>query len=60
MGHKTTGDNREIPIQVVKNSAINAKIKIFKINYSPAPPKIKFVPNEPNGAISVKFAVPHK
>ena len=60
VGHKTTEGNREIPIQVVKNSVTNAEITIIKTIYSLVPPKIKFVPNAPNGAISLRFAVPHK
>ena len=59
-GHKTTEDNREMPIQVVKNSVTNAEINIIKIIYSPAPLKIKLVLNALNGAALLKFAVPHK
>ena len=48
-----------MPIQIVKNSVTNAAINKIKIIYSPAPLKIKIVPNAPNGAASLKFAVPH-
>ena len=63
-GHQITPKqepvNKELPTQVVKSSIINAEISIIKTIYSPAPQKIKFVPNSPNGATSLKYAVPHR